>query len=147
MYTHIHIYACLCMIYTYPLSTDRVSLSNILNKMAAIQQVLQFVCIHTNIHTRTYICIHIYIYQYDAINDFLQVIITKQSYLLTEWLQMPLAARMFYKASKQFIASILSFSIFIHLVGIIFLLTSIFNMSPKDTKLCISLQSLEPKST
>ena len=121
----------------------RAPLSNSLNKMAAIQQVLQFVCIHTNIHTRTYIYIHIY--QYDAINEFLlihvqfcsilQVIITKQSYSLTEWLQMPLAASMFYKASKQFIASILSFSIFIHLVGIIFLLASIFNMRPSSPSL------------
>ena len=73
MYTHIHTYACLCMIFTYPLSTDRVSLFHILNKMAAIQRVLQFVCIHTNIHTRIYIYTYIYVYQYDAINEFILI--------------------------------------------------------------------------
>ena len=34
--------------------------------MAAIQQVIQLVCIHTNIQTRIYL----HIYQYDTINEF-----------------------------------------------------------------------------
>ena len=60
IYTHIHIYACLCILFTHPSNTDRVSLLNLLNKMAAVLQVLQFICIHTNLHTR--MCMYIYIY-------------------------------------------------------------------------------------
>ena len=73
----------------------------------------------THTHTQIYIYIYIYIYQYDTINEFIlihvQLCLNFTSHYHRAVLFMnrmaanAIVASMFYKASKQFIASILSF--------------------------------------